>query len=65
VIGDVSWNVPTVSGDRLLMRNATQAACLKLKMTKTNLARSAYQESHEVAFDAGTAAAILGSTIQR
>lgn len=30
VIGDVTWNTPALSGDRLLIRNAEEAACLRL-----------------------------------
>lgn len=59
VIGDVSWNVPTVSGDRLLMRNATQAACLKLKLTKSRLTGTHHPTSQETALGA-----VLGDTRQ-
>ncbi len=32
VIGDVSWNTPALSGNRLLMRNAAEAACVILPL---------------------------------
>ena len=32
VIGNVSWNPPALSGDRLLMRNSDQAACVRLPL---------------------------------
>ncbi len=32
VIGDVSWNTPALSGNRLLIRNAEEAACLHLPL---------------------------------
>ncbi|MCC6508714.1 MAG: PQQ-binding-like beta-propeller repeat protein, partial [Pirellulaceae bacterium] len=32
VLTGVTWNVPAISGDRLLIRNADQAACLKLPL---------------------------------
>ncbi|MFO1065638.1 MAG: PQQ-binding-like beta-propeller repeat protein [Pirellulales bacterium] len=32
VIGDVTWNPPTLSGDMLLMRNSNEAACVKLSL---------------------------------
>lgn len=32
VIGDVTWNTPALSGDRLLMRNSSEAACLQLPL---------------------------------
>lgn len=35
VIGDVSWNTMALSGDRLLIRNSTEAACVRLPSTST------------------------------
>lgn len=32
VIGDVTWNTPALSGNRLLMRNAEEAACVLLPL---------------------------------
>jgi outer membrane protein assembly factor BamB len=32
VMGDVTWNTAALSGDRLLMRNADEAACLRLPL---------------------------------
>jgi outer membrane protein assembly factor BamB len=32
VIGDVTWNPPTLAGDRLLVRNSSEVACLRLKL---------------------------------
>ena len=32
VIGDVTWNTAALSGDRLLMRNADEAACVLLQL---------------------------------
>lgn len=32
VIGDVTWNTPALSGDRLLLRNADEAACVRLPL---------------------------------
>ncbi|MCA9158636.1 MAG: alcohol dehydrogenase, partial [Planctomycetales bacterium] len=32
VIGDVTWNTAALSGDRLLMRNAEEAACVLLPL---------------------------------
>jgi outer membrane protein assembly factor BamB len=32
VIGDVTWNTPALSGNRLLMRNASEAACIELPL---------------------------------
>lgn len=34
VIGDVSWNTPALSGDRLLIRNAEEAACVRLPLKR-------------------------------
>ncbi len=31
-LSGVTWNVPSISGDRLLIRNADEAACLKLPL---------------------------------
>jgi outer membrane protein assembly factor BamB len=35
VIGDVSWNTAALSGDRLLMRNSEQAACVILPLIQS------------------------------
>jgi outer membrane protein assembly factor BamB len=32
VIGDPTWNAPTLSGNRLLMRNSDEAACVRLPL---------------------------------
>ncbi len=34
VLGDVTWNTAALSGDRLLMRNSDEAACVILPLTK-------------------------------
>jgi outer membrane protein assembly factor BamB len=34
VIGDVTWNTPALSGDRLLIRNSDEAACLRLPLAQ-------------------------------
>ena len=34
VLGDVTWNTAALSGDRLLMRNSDEAACVVLPMMK-------------------------------
>jgi outer membrane protein assembly factor BamB len=36
VIGDVTWNPPALSGDRLLMRNSNEAACVILPLSPTD-----------------------------
>jgi outer membrane protein assembly factor BamB len=36
VIGDVTWNPPALSGDRLLMRNSNEAACVILPRVPTD-----------------------------
>lgn len=35
VIGDVSWNTPALSGNRLLMRNSDEAACVLLPLASS------------------------------
>ncbi len=35
VIGDVTWNTAALSGDRLLMRNSNEAACVILPLRET------------------------------
>ena len=35
VIGDVTWNTPALSGNRLLMRNSDEAACVLLPLKPT------------------------------
>lgn len=35
VIGDVSWNTPALSGNRLLIRNSDEAACVILPLAET------------------------------
>jgi outer membrane protein assembly factor BamB len=41
VIGDVAWNTPALSGNRLLVRNSDEAACILLPlMNSTSPARS-------------------------
>ena len=37
VIGDVTWNTAALSGDRLLMRNADEAACVLLPLRTSTL----------------------------
>ncbi|MEO8268358.1 MAG: PQQ-binding-like beta-propeller repeat protein, partial [Aureliella sp.] len=39
VIGDVTWNTAALSGDRLLMRNADEAACVLLPMQTSSTAK--------------------------
>jgi outer membrane protein assembly factor BamB len=34
VIGDVTWNTAALSGDRLLMRNSDEAACVRLPVSE-------------------------------
>ena len=34
VIGDVTWNTPALSGNRLLIRNAEEAACVSLPLAE-------------------------------
>ncbi len=36
VIGDVTWNSLTLSGDRMLMRNSDEAACVRLPVVSTD-----------------------------
>jgi outer membrane protein assembly factor BamB len=36
VIGDVTWNPPALSGDRLLMRNSNEAACVILPLVPSD-----------------------------
>jgi outer membrane protein assembly factor BamB len=41
VIGDVTWNTAALTGDRLLMRNSDEAACVILPLKKTSRKESA------------------------
>lgn len=45
VIGDVTWNVPALSGDRLLIRNADEAACLRLPLAEGKADTQAVDQS--------------------
>jgi outer membrane protein assembly factor BamB len=45
VIGDVTWNVPALSGDRLLVRNADEAACLRLPLAEGKADTQAVDQS--------------------
>jgi outer membrane protein assembly factor BamB len=44
VIGDVTWNTLTLSGNRLLMRNSDEAACVRLPVVSTYIAEQKSSE---------------------
>lgn len=48
VISDVSWNTAAISGDRLLMRNSNEAACVRLPTRN-----AASQPAHETRAEQG------------
>jgi len=45
VIGDVTWNTAALSGDRLLMRNSDEAACVILPLESSGESAAATEES--------------------
>ncbi len=56
VIGDVTWNTAALSGDRFLMRNSDEAACVILPLKTAT--ESASGSEAEASTEAGTKAAI-------
>ncbi len=51
VIGDITWNTLTLSGDRLLIRNSDEAACVRIPLLPD---KSVPPQSTAEDFDAGT-----------